>query len=94
MGQHSNLVAKHPENVNAVRHGIYSSRVLAARAREVATGLMALPHVRPSMHSLQMRSDRSWRAWKRLIGISISTVRSAGAVCAGGCAERSGVRSW
>jgi hypothetical protein len=43
----SNLVAAHPQNLNAVRHGIYSARVLAPRAREVADQLMSLPHVRP-----------------------------------------------
>lgn len=47
MGRLTNLVAAHPENLNAVRHGVYSSRVLAPRAREVADQLMCLPHVRP-----------------------------------------------
>src|SRR5437868_9365261 len=47
MGRLSNLVAAHPDNLNAVRHGVYSSRVLAPRAREIAAGLMGLPHVRP-----------------------------------------------
>jgi hypothetical protein len=42
-----NLVAAHPGNLNALRHGIYSSRVLAPRAREIADQLMGLPHVRP-----------------------------------------------
>jgi hypothetical protein len=47
MGCQSNLVAAHPQNLNAARLGIYSSRVLAPRAREVADQLMSLPHVRP-----------------------------------------------
>ena len=29
------------------RHGLYSPRVLAPRAEEIADGLMGLPHVRP-----------------------------------------------
>lgn len=51
MGELSNLVAAHPENTNALKHGVYSSRLLAPRARRIAEGLMASPHVRP-IHAL------------------------------------------
>jgi hypothetical protein len=42
----ANLVPAHPQNVNAVRSGIYSrtGRVLAPRAEEIAERLMELPH--------------------------------------------------
>src|SRR5947207_15180471 len=35
------------QNLSALKHGIYSCRALAPRAREVADQLMSLPHVRP-----------------------------------------------
>jgi hypothetical protein len=43
----NNLVASHPQNLNALKHGLYSPRTFAPRAREVADGLMELPHVQP-----------------------------------------------
>ena len=45
MSNNGNLVASHPGNVNAVRHGLHSSRVLAPRAQAIAEALMELPHV-------------------------------------------------
>lgn len=44
-----NLVAAHPGNKNAQRHGAYSEdgRALAPRAREIADSLMAAPHTVP-----------------------------------------------
>jgi hypothetical protein len=42
-----NLVAAHPGNVNAVRHGLWSDRVLEPRVQEVADTLMELPHAIP-----------------------------------------------
>ena len=46
-GHPRTLVAAHPANGNAIRHGVYSSRALAPRAAEVADALMQLPHVQP-----------------------------------------------
>ncbi len=43
-GHPQTLQASHPGNLNAVRHGVYSGRVLAPRAREIADALMDLPH--------------------------------------------------
>lgn len=45
VSNNGNLVASHPGNVNAVRHGLHSSRVLAPRAQAIAEALMELPHV-------------------------------------------------
>jgi len=42
-----NLRASHPGNVNAGKHGIFSQKMRARRAHEVADALMALPHVAP-----------------------------------------------
>jgi hypothetical protein len=44
---HANLIAAHPANRNAVKHGLYSGRVLADRAREIRSALMTLEHVQP-----------------------------------------------
>jgi hypothetical protein len=45
-GHASTLVAAHPGNENALRHGLYSARrELPERAREIAEDLLALPHV-------------------------------------------------
>ena len=46
-GHTASLVAAHPDNANAARHGLYSrsGRVLAARAEEIAAALTTLPHV-------------------------------------------------
>ena len=48
-GNIGNLIAKHPGNCNAVRHGAFarSSRVLSERAQAVADELMDAPHVVP-----------------------------------------------
>jgi hypothetical protein len=48
-GHKQTLVASHPGNVNAVRHGVHSrtGRVLAQRAAELADELMQLSHVQP-----------------------------------------------
>ena len=46
-GHPQTLVAAHPGNRNAERHGLYSPRTLARRAREIADALMELPHVQP-----------------------------------------------
>jgi hypothetical protein len=43
----ANLVAAHPKNVNSVRHGLYSTRVLAPRASAIAEQLMKMPHIQP-----------------------------------------------
>jgi hypothetical protein len=43
----TNLVAAHPENLNAARHGLYSGRVLAERAQEIRSALMTMEHVKP-----------------------------------------------
>ena len=46
-GHSETLVASHPGNLNAARHGVHSrtGRVLAPRAAELADALMQLPHV-------------------------------------------------
>lgn len=46
-GTPSNLVAAHPGNTNAAKMGVYSPRLLAPRAREVADALMAAPQAAP-----------------------------------------------
>jgi hypothetical protein len=43
----SNLVASHPQNTHAARHGLYSDRVLAPRIEAYRDQLLALPHVAP-----------------------------------------------
>ena len=43
----ANLVASHPENGNAMRHGLYSPRHLDERAREIVNALMELPWAQP-----------------------------------------------
>lgn len=47
-GTPDNLVAAHPENANASKHGIYSraGRLLSARASEIADAVMSAPQVR------------------------------------------------
>ena len=46
-GHPQTLQRRHPGNMNAVKHGAYSSRALAPRAREIAAALMELPHAVP-----------------------------------------------
>jgi hypothetical protein len=48
-GHSATLLAAHPENLNAVKSGVYSrtGRVLAERAQKIAESLMTLPHVHP-----------------------------------------------
>jgi len=46
-GTPSNLVAAHPGNTNASKTGVYSPRLLAPRAREVADALMGAPQATP-----------------------------------------------
>lgn len=46
-GHKQTLVSSHPANKNAVRHGVFSPRVLAPRAREIADGLMSAAHTSP-----------------------------------------------
>jgi hypothetical protein len=41
----ANLVQSHPENTNALRHGLYSPRLLDERAREIVDALQSLDHV-------------------------------------------------
>ena len=41
------LYPVHRGNTNAVRHGVYSGRVLAPRAEEIRDALMTLPHAQP-----------------------------------------------
>ena len=40
------LVAAHPANLNAARHGLYSDRPLAPRIEAYREALLALPHVK------------------------------------------------
>jgi hypothetical protein len=44
-GHRETLQARQPGNVNGVRHGAFSRRTLAPRAREVADALLEAPHV-------------------------------------------------
>jgi hypothetical protein len=46
-GHKQTLVSHHPGNTNAVRHGVFSPRVLEPRAREIADGLMTAAHTSP-----------------------------------------------
>lgn len=46
-GNPASLVAAHPGNVSAVRHGVYSERVREPRAREIAEQVMQAPWVSP-----------------------------------------------
>jgi hypothetical protein len=46
-GKPETLVASHPGNANAVRHGIFSNRILAPRIEAYRDELLALPHVAP-----------------------------------------------
>jgi len=46
-GHKATLVPQHHGNTNAVRHGVFSSRVLEPRAREIADSLMAAAHTSP-----------------------------------------------
>jgi hypothetical protein len=46
-GHAATLVAPERGNVRAVRHGVYSERVLAPRIEEYRDELLALPHVAP-----------------------------------------------
>jgi hypothetical protein len=41
----ANLVQSHRENTNALRHGLYSPRLLDERAREIVDALLTLDHV-------------------------------------------------
>src|SRR5437764_308680 len=43
MGHEEHLVAAHPGNTNALRHGAYSRRALLPRAQEVAAALLQVP---------------------------------------------------
>jgi len=52
----THLIPSHPGNLNAAKSGVFSSRVMAPRAREVADELMTLDHVRPLTGSLPTRS--------------------------------------
>jgi len=47
MASNGNLVASHPGNTSAAKHGLYSGRLLAERAREVRDSLLTLQHVHP-----------------------------------------------
>lgn len=47
MATNASLQASHPGNTNALKHGVYSPRVLAAEAEQAADDLMALPHTVP-----------------------------------------------
>ncbi len=47
-GHPATLIASHPGNANAARHGLYSKRLLAPRAAEIADALMEAPHVVPA----------------------------------------------
>jgi hypothetical protein len=53
-GTPSNLVAAHPGNENAVRHGVYAhkGRVLAPRAEEIADELIRLPHISSALDGI------------------------------------------
>jgi hypothetical protein len=42
---HANLVASHPGNVHAAKHGVYSPRLREPRAREIADEILEAPHV-------------------------------------------------
>jgi hypothetical protein len=46
-GHPDTLQASHPENLNALKSGVYSPRALQPRAREVADALLNAPHAVP-----------------------------------------------
>jgi len=48
-GTPENLVASHPGNANAVRHGVYSraGRALSPRAAAITDAILASPHLGP-----------------------------------------------
>jgi hypothetical protein len=46
-GHPATLRARHPGNQNSVKSGVYSPRLLAPRAREVADALLAASHTVP-----------------------------------------------
>jgi hypothetical protein len=46
-GHPETLRARQPGNVNAVKAGVYSPRILQPRGREVAAALLAAPHTVP-----------------------------------------------
>jgi hypothetical protein len=56
----ANLAARHPGNVNARRHGIFSPAMREVGAQEVADELMALPHVVEADAAPPSRSAASW----------------------------------
>ena len=53
-----NLVAQHPANLNAARHGLYSDRPLAPRIEAYREQLLSLPHVAP----VDQAAIDEWRA--------------------------------
>jgi hypothetical protein len=46
-GHPASLLPPPPRNTRAVKHGVYSGRLIAERAAEIRDALMTLPHAQP-----------------------------------------------